>query len=49
MAYVKINITKEMEEAQRYYCGEDADCSECPCCIGDDDCVYNYDVIEDEK
>lgn len=46
MKYAKVVITKEMEEARESYCGEDADCTLCPCCVGDD-CVFNYEEIEE--
>lgn len=49
-----VDITEEMVEAHKC-CSEDSDCNECPCHIGNDDCVYNYVVevkrghwIEDE-
>lgn len=47
MKYVKVEITEEMRRARKENCGENADCAECPCCIGYDDCIYNYEEIEE--
>lgn len=44
---VEVEITETMEIAHGL-CNEDSDCYECPCCIGVDDCIYNY-VIEPEN
>ena len=38
-----VDITEEIVEA-RTYCCEDSDCNECPCQIGTDDCIYNYEI-----
>ena len=38
-----VDITEEMQDAHAC-CGED--CNECPCKIGTDDCVYNYEMDE---
>ena len=40
-----VDITERMVEARRY-CSEDSDCNECPCHIGEDDCIYNYEIYE---
>ena len=38
-----VDITEEMQDA-RACCSEDSDCNECPCQIGTDDCIYNYEI-----
>ena len=40
-----VDITEEMVKAHKC-CSEDSDCNECPCHIGKDDCVYNYEIDE---
>lgn len=38
---MKYELTDEMKK-DRLNCGEDADCNECSCQIGTDDCIYNH-------
>ena len=38
-----VDITETMEIAHGL-CDEDSDCNECPCQIGTDDCIYNYEM-----
>lgn len=38
---VQYKLTEEMKK-DRLNCGENADCNECSCQIGIDDCIYNY-------
>ena len=40
-----VDITEEMEDAHSCCC-EDSDCYGCPCQIGTDDCVFNYESEE---
>ena len=40
-----VDITEEMEDAHSCCC-EDSDCNECPCHIGTDDCLFNYELGE---
>ena len=41
-----VAVTDEMKEAYKH-CGDDADCNECPCQIGNDDCIFNHEGIEE--
>lgn len=46
--YVKVKITKEMEKYHDNWCHEDGNnCKECPCRIGEDECVFGFEVIEE--
>ena len=40
-----VDITEDMVEAHKC-CSEDSECNKCPCHIGEDDCVYNYEIDE---
>jgi len=42
-----VDISEQMELAHGF-CGENSDCDECACRIGEDDCIYNYEE-EEEK
>lgn len=48
--YVKVPITKEMEEWHDNSCSEDGDnCEQCPCRIGEHGCVFGLDIIEENE
>ena len=40
---MSVSITEEMQDAHACCC-EESDCNDCPCQIGTDDCVYNYEI-----
>jgi len=40
-----VDITEEMQDAKSC-CNEESDCNGCPCQIGTDDCIYNYEMDE---
>ena len=46
-------ITVEIEVTDLMYecwgdCGEDADCDNCECRIGTDDCIFNHEITDSE-
>lgn len=45
---VEIEVTDSMYNAFGY-CGEDADCEDCECRIGYDDCIFNHKIIDSKE
>jgi len=50
MKYVKIEITEEMESQHDDICSENGDnCEDCTFKIGEDDCIFSHEIIEEIK
>lgn len=41
MAEITIKLTEKMV-FDRQHCYEDSDCSECSCCMANDECLFNF-------
>lgn len=41
MAELTIKLTEKMV-FDRQHCYEDSDCSECSCCMANDECLFNF-------
>ena len=48
MRSVEVELTEEMKIDTKK-CGEDADCEECSCLLGKDDCLWNHTTERDVR